>query len=148
MYSPSASFLSFERQTYLFLLRTFTQLQDLIYLYGCLPESLQPLSAALLDINHILVISLQRPLQALHRLEHQVFTLIQLLLKHLQSVNLDANKKTIACLRFDHYQCHDSFNRHFKISRTEFPSLLPGSVSPVPRGFGLVRQCWRQRTAS
>lgn len=58
-------------------------------LYGCLPQCLQPLSAALLHVDHILVVSLQRPLQAVHCLKHQMLALIQLLLENLQSVNLN-----------------------------------------------------------
>lgn len=58
------------------------------YLYGCLPEGLQSLPAALLHVDHIPVVALQRPLQAVQRLEHQVLALIQLLLKNLQGVNL------------------------------------------------------------
>lgn len=65
------------------------------YLYGCLSEGLQPLSAALLHVDHILVVSLQRSLQAVHCLEHQVLALIQLLLKNLQGVNLKADRKTL-----------------------------------------------------
>lgn len=64
------------------------------HLYGCLPEGLQPLPAALLHVDHVLVVSLQRPLQAVHRLEHQVLALIQLLLENLQCVNLNANEET------------------------------------------------------
>lgn len=62
-----------------------------LYLYDCLPESLQPLFTAPLHVDHILVVSLQRPLQAVHRLEHQVLAFIQLLLENLQSVNLNAD---------------------------------------------------------
>lgn len=65
------------------------------YLYGCLSEGLQPLSAALLHVDHIPVVSLQCPLQTVHCLEHQVLALIQLFLKNLQSVNLKADRKTV-----------------------------------------------------
>lgn len=62
------------------------------HLYGRIPEGFQPLSAALLHVNHIPVVSLQRPLKAVHRLEHQVLTLVQLLLENFQSVNLNADR--------------------------------------------------------
>lgn len=70
------------------------------YLYGCLPEGLQPLPAALLHVDHIPVVALQRPLQAVQRLEHQVLALIQLLLKNLQGVNLNVGegREETACL--------------------------------------------------
>jgi len=61
------------------------------HLYGCLPEGIQPLPAALLHVDHIPVVALQRPLQAVHRLKHQVLALIHLLLENLQCVNLNAN---------------------------------------------------------
>lgn len=56
-----------------------------------IPEGFQPQSAALLHVDHVSVVSLQRSVQAVHRLKHQVFALVQLLLEHLQSVNLCAN---------------------------------------------------------
>ncbi|TNN67278.1 hypothetical protein EYF80_022527 [Liparis tanakae] len=50
---------------------TNVSLHEAPHLYGGLPEGLQPLPAALLHVDHVPVVALQRPLQAVHRLKHQ-----------------------------------------------------------------------------
>ena len=55
---------------------------------GGLPEGLEAEPTAVLHVDDVAIVPLQRPMEAHDRLEDQTLTLVQLLLEHLQSVHL------------------------------------------------------------